>query len=1004
MKNTLLTTVLTVLSFIAAAALVHADGTHPQGIRLDGTVGVAGMLDLPGPDYEILAEYGHQAGSNLFHSFQQFNIHSGESATFRGPASVQNIISRVTGGSSSWIDGTLGSDIRGANLYLLNPAGIMFGPNASLDMTGSFHAGTADYLRMGENERFFTAPSENELLSAAAPTAFGFLDNNAAPVTVEGMGELTQEVWGQEYGNWEDWLEDNNPDFFSGLAVAEGETISLIGGDIEITKGTRAPYEDEYENPFTSVGTTLSAPGGRIILAGVAAPGEVIPGESVPDVSSVETLGNIRITDRSVMDVSGEGGGSVFIRAGRFELAQSVITSYTRGEQDGGIIDARADDISVENSEISVDTESFGNGADIALKAGGTLTVSNSVIYGDTYGEEPGSGRAGNIEMEAGQVTLTDGSYIYSTTYGSGESGNISLKADDTLTLSGWDADGYVTTVYNDSGDYETPAVGRAGRIDLEAGQINLTDGAYISSTAYGSGQSGHISVKAGDTLTLSGQDSEGCGRGCGTTISNNSGNSETAAEANAGQIDLEAPRIIMSDNAEIQTITYGSGNSGTVAVKAADVLALSNGSGIYSNSEAPRDGDGNPVYTETGGNAGYIMIEAGQVTMEDTSQISSTTFTSGEGGVIDIRVSDALTLSGPTDRVNPGGIFANSEKREGDAGNAGQIKIKAGRLTITEDEQAGLQISSTTFGTGESGVIDISVSDTLTISGKETGIFNRSKTEDPEAGSGGTIYVSAQTVVLENQGKISTSTVGGGNAGDIYLDVGRLRMDSESSVSSASYNEQSGAAGMITVTADDSIHLAGGSSLNTEAADTKVLEETEDRKNGRITVNAGNLLHLSDSRIATSVKGGLGNGGDMDIRISNADTANSGFVILNNSQIRANAYEGQGGNIHVVSDQFIQSSDSIMSASSQLGIDGSIEIEAPDEDATSGLAVLPESYLDVSRWMKKPCAAKSGGNMSSFVIKGRDALASVFDDWLPSPAVWLDDSPYSEDRQSWNK
>ena len=85
----------------------------PKGISLDGTVGNAGALDLPGPDYDIRAEYGQQAGSNLFHSFQQFNIHSDESATFSGPDSVKNIISRVTGGSASWIDGRLGSAIPG---------------------------------------------------------------------------------------------------------------------------------------------------------------------------------------------------------------------------------------------------------------------------------------------------------------------------------------------------------------------------------------------------------------------------------------------------------------------------------------------------------------------------------------------------------------------------------------------------------------------------------------------------------------------------------------------------------------------------------------------------------------------------------------------------------------------------------------------------------------------------------------------------------------------------
>jgi len=156
-----------VISFLFSMPMafpIYADGTHPRGIKLDRVFGNAARLDLPGPNYEIKAEYGQQAGANLFHSFRQFNIHKDETATFTGPDSVRNIISRVTGGDASWIDGTLASIIPNADLYLLNPAGIMFGAHASLDLSGSFHVSTADYLRMGDNERFYSQPLENEVL------------------------------------------------------------------------------------------------------------------------------------------------------------------------------------------------------------------------------------------------------------------------------------------------------------------------------------------------------------------------------------------------------------------------------------------------------------------------------------------------------------------------------------------------------------------------------------------------------------------------------------------------------------------------------------------------------------------------------------------------------------------------------------------------------------------------------------------------------------------------
>ena len=111
--------------------------------------------------------------------------------------------------------------------------------------------------------------------------------------------------------------------------------------------------------------------------------------------------------------------------------------------------------------------------------------------------------------------------------------------------------------------------------------------------------------------------------------------------------------------------------------------------------------------------------------------------------------------------------------------------------------------------------------------------------------------------------------------------------------------------------------------------------------------------------------------------------------MTLNRGRIKADAYEGRGGNIHIVTDQFISSSDSSVTASSQLGIDGSVEIEAPDEDISKGLTLLPENFMDVSHWLRTPCAARSAENMSRFAAVGRDAVPTPFDDWLAIPPIW---------------
>ncbi|MEI6260437.1 MAG: filamentous hemagglutinin N-terminal domain-containing protein [Deltaproteobacteria bacterium] len=147
--------------------------SHAAGINTDGSLGPA--TTLTGPNYTIPPELGQQKGSNLFHSFGNFNVGEGENATFTGNAGITNVIGRVTGGNKSVINGLLACDITGANLWLLNPFGILFGSKASLNVNGSFHASTADYLQLSDGGVFYTDPSKTSKLTIVAPSAFGFL-------------------------------------------------------------------------------------------------------------------------------------------------------------------------------------------------------------------------------------------------------------------------------------------------------------------------------------------------------------------------------------------------------------------------------------------------------------------------------------------------------------------------------------------------------------------------------------------------------------------------------------------------------------------------------------------------------------------------------------------------------------------------------------------------------------------------------------------------------------
>ena len=146
---------------LSLVALAPADARAQ--IALDGSLGP--VTALQGPDFAITHDLGRVAGANLFHSFSDFNLNTGESATFSGPAAIANVISRVTGGTDSSIDGALRSTIPHANLWLINPAGIRFGPNATLDVGGSFHAGSADYIGFADGARFGATDSAQPVLS-----------------------------------------------------------------------------------------------------------------------------------------------------------------------------------------------------------------------------------------------------------------------------------------------------------------------------------------------------------------------------------------------------------------------------------------------------------------------------------------------------------------------------------------------------------------------------------------------------------------------------------------------------------------------------------------------------------------------------------------------------------------------------------------------------------------------------------------------------------------------
>lgn len=617
----------------AAALLLAFAGSAPAQVVLDGTLGAPGAL--AGPNYAIGNALGRQVGANLFHSFSQFSLASGQSATFSGLPGTANIIGRVTGAASS-IDGTLRSTIAGANLWLINPRGMAFGPNARLDVQGSFHASTASYLRLGTSGRFDAANPGASVLSVDAPVAFGFLGTPAA-LTVDR----------------------------SQLTVPTGATLSLVGGDIAAS-GTAAAK------------VRLEAPGGRINLASLAGPDEAVLAGGAIGTDGSGALGSISLSNAIVatdIPSTTQLPGPIVIRGGKLALENSTLSTlqFTPGvgsdvdivlsgdfSMNGGVIRATslgngdAGDVSIRAGSMTIaggaviDVSAArisggvvlggGRAGRISIDASGDATITgNSSLSSFTFG---GAGPAGDSRIAARNLIISDNAHIDLSTFGSGAAGNLSVAVQN-LTL----ASGGRIAAAPQFDIASTPASGAGGRIDVNASatvDISGTGSGLFTATA-GQGQGGSITVSARDITVSAG----------GQINSGSEDRFNLGLIGDAGSINLNATGSIRLQGGAAITTQATTAGGGAINIRAADTVGLA-----YSRiTTSVADGSGN------GGN---ILIDPVFVVL-DHSQILARAF-AGNGG--DITISTQYLF------ISPFGALDQSINASSERGISGSIVV----------------------------------------------------------------------------------------------------------------------------------------------------------------------------------------------------------------------------------------------------------------------------------------------------------------------------------------
>jgi filamentous hemagglutinin family protein len=999
------------VELVGLGGMLLCASVHGQ-INTDGTLGAA--QGLAGPNFAIPATLGQQAGANLFHSFGQFSVPTGGSATFSGPASVANIISRVTGAQASSIDGRLASTIQGANLFLINPRGILFGPNASLDLTGSFHASTANYLKLADGTRFEATAMANPILTSAPPAAFGFLGPSGS-ITVQG----------------------------SRLQVAEGKSISLVGG------------------PVTLSDASLRTTAGDMRIVGVGGAGEV---SVAGDVSPGTALAPAFIQRSALATESSNGAppGRILIHGGQLTLLGSSLDSTNNSPADAPPVAlAASDGLTVSASSITSGTGWSGRGADIVLSgenvtvdhnsqvgsltwgdgrggdvtltarnaarivaaagdpnftnvyswafwngAGGDIRLSGDTVTvqsGNVYSYTEGSGKGGSIDMRGREVGVTSGAWVYTYNwwYTPGHTGDIDIVATQRSLSGGFDWFGNQSFVFT-----ETLGTGHAGNVRISAPALDVIGG-FITSFTYAGGNAGNVRFE-GDVVRMLG------GNGGVTKIESGASNFTTGDGANVeiratrefelngtgfpsdwtrigattqgsgrgGDIIIEAPRILIEDGSLFSRTRFGTGEQGGITLRGNEVR-LQNGAEIASLTEGDRKGsfvliearavdlsDTSFIYATTAGSgdAGQVTINAERIRMTGASSIqANSNGGTGNAGDIVLNASESFQMADrqpvktrqtwwrSDDIAWPGGLIAQASG----LGSAGRILVRAPSVLLDDG-----RILSTALGSGQGGRVEIQAGNLVLRNGAQ--IDARSaEGSSGDAGSielivSGELALSGRSPVDGKFSGLYAQTRGGGRGGNVTLSATRISIIDGGRIEATSTG--SGTAGSIDITASDALRLFGGT----------ISSEALNADGGNIDIRVGNLVHLKGSEITTAVGSGAGAGGNIFIDPT--------FVILENSSITANAFGGPGGNIRIIATYFLNTLDSLIDASSQAGLPGTVQISSPNTNLSTQLKVLPAAFFDATQLVREACASRgvaSGNGGSSLVGVGRGGLAA---------------------------
>ena len=872
---------------------------------------------------------GAVRGSNLFHSFQEFNIKEGRGAYFANPEAIKNIFSRVTGNNPSHLLGTLGV-LGNANLFFLNPNGIIFGSNAQLDVRGSFVGSTANNIVFPDGTEFSaTNPEAAPLLTVKVEQPIG--------LRFEGQEGLIT--------NAADLVVGRNLTLAGGNLDLQGQLQA--GGDLILQATDTVKVRDSLEQPF------IASALGKLVLQGNQ-------GIDIFALNHPES-GFFSGGDMVLRSANAVGGDAHFWTDGSFRIEQLDGSLGNWLSFYDPIIRARGD----------VKFNSY-QGASLHILAGGSVEIPGTITI-----TQPDT-TANSIQE---QVTLSDGVTVLDIDGNAQPTLDIRAGIDFNTqriantegfppvpelkgTGTGTSADIAVSNILNRGGvvfltnQYQpNPTLFgsiTAGSIDTTAALggglvvIDARDGIKINGTVDVSGVASKvISGDGGDVTLLANGDiilnpdslilSNGLLGGNIALQSNGeisitssrvlNGSTTTVPGTTGGELNIVAESLSVTDGSRVGTITYGEAQAGNVIIQVSKIVLFDGDDGQF------RSSGGSRVQPGAAGNGGNVKVETERLLVQNGAEISAATFGFGNSGNFTVQAQSVeVTGESVLSTQTRSSVQPNTEPA---TGNGGNLTIETERLLVTE----GSQVIAGTLSKGNGGDLVVRANSVELIGSSDSFSSGLLSAVNPEAtGNGGNLTIETERLLVENGAVISASTLGQGNAGNLTISAQSVELLGTSALGGVSGlgvqvgSQAIGDGGNLKMETE---HLRVGDGAKISAA---VLGSG---KAGEVKIETGQLIVENGGIISVSTSGGTG--GSIIIEAQNLELTKGGQLITSTSS----SSEAGSITLKIQNDIFLAGAETGLFANTEKGStgkSGNIFIDAEKAIMEDGARIAVDS------------------------------------------------------------